>query len=65
MASWHSQELPNPDRDPDRDPDPNPNPNPNPNQVGAAYSSSYTKDPIAEALGVIRLGVGVRGRGSR
>ena len=31
--------------------------NPNPNQVGAAYSSSYTKDPIAEALGVIRLGV--------
>jgi hypothetical protein len=65
VASWHSQELPNPDRDPDRDPDPNPNPNPNPNQVGAAYSSSYTKDPIAEALGVIRLGVGVRGRGSR
>ena len=31
---------------------PNPHPHPNLNQISAAYSSSYTKDPIAEALGV-------------
>ena len=63
MASWYSLELPNPDPDPDPNPNANPNPNPNPNQVGAAYSSSYTKDPIAEALGVMRLGLGGRGSG--
>ena len=33
-------------------PRPHPHPHPHPHQVGAAYSSSYTKDPIAEALGV-------------